>query len=184
MYSFCLLWQADRVLKKHREARLKDMISLRRAISIFQIENGTYPAVPLKLHSVSRCTPQALSKPYAFTQQSRMGSTRIRQTPEPFFPSALGLQIIGTLQAASTDGFVFRRRILCVKHLPILSPSTLLYGILYHIVLVFVNMIVEFFADFSGFLTAYFSGSCRKSSWAAHRGRQSHADIYTVRYAT
>jgi hypothetical protein len=78
-----VLWQAGHtVLKKHREARLKDMISLRRAIIISSYHNlgemehtrGTtqiarqFPTVPLRLF---------FYKPYAFTQQSRMSSTRI-----------------------------------------------------------------------------------------------------------
>ncbi|MBR5870825.1 MAG: hypothetical protein IKZ09_07300, partial [Clostridia bacterium] len=78
------------------------------------------PAAPLKLHSVSRRTPQAPSKPYAFTQQSRMSST---QTPidvklfnrYSFFSSAQGLQIIEVLSAASTVGIMIPSAAFSVK---------------------------------------------------------------------
>ena len=151
--------------------------------------------------AVTHRTTQAPSKPYAFTQQSRMSSTPILRMLKNSY------SILSSHRLRGYKPSEFFKRLppsghpstmphsLC-KVLPILSPSMPLYGILYHTQGEFVNIYEEFFRDFSRaptcraarktpyVLTACFSESCRKWSWEARRGIQSHADIYTVRYAT
>ena len=144
--------------------------------------------------AVSRRTPQAHNKPYAFTQQSRMSSTETRK--QHTIVHAVFVLLIsseatnyGRFQAASTDGTLIPTpHSLHGAHYRN-SPRQRFYMVYYIIPCLDLSiymrkfpLIFQCFRCFSAFPASKLV-SCRKSSWAVPRGKRSHADIYTVRYA-
>ena len=163
------------------------MISLRRAISISSENECNIPRYHSNCTAVSCRTPQAPKE--AVCLHAAITDEVYSDTADSvcFLPiSSEATNHRCTLSGSHRRTHLPPPHSLCKALADTLPVNAFIYYIISY-----PDIICQYIcANFSLFsqsqpqkITAYFSGSYRKWSWAARRGRRSHADIYTVRYA-